>query len=327
MTGGRLRRLLQGGLLSLVVLAAAAAAAEMLWRVLKSRSWVPVSPFAVRYDPVLGWGYPPYSRVRHRTAEFDVEFRFDNAGRRGGGISPYGPPVAVFAGDSLTLGWGLAEPETFAARAGRALGLQVANLGVAGYATDQAYLRLLRDGLPLRPRLVVFTFCPNDLREVLHGRRYGRSKPQFRLEGGRLVLSPVTDRTTFLERHSVLYGSIASLRERYSAPQSADDSRLAQALVLALVRAMAAASRTAGARFVLVIYERESWLIEPLTRLEPGSVVVDAGPALARARLREGPVEFDRDPHWNGRGARVVAGEILRSLGGPPVAVPAGHPP
>jgi hypothetical protein len=327
MTGGRLRQLSQGALLSFVVLTAAAVGAELLWRVLKSRSWVPASPFPVRFDPDLGWSYPPRGRVRHRTAEFDVEVRFDDAGRRGGGISAAGPPVAVFVGDSLTLGWGLAEEETFAVRVGRALGFQVANLGVAGYATDQSYLKLVRDGLPLSPVLVVYTLCPNDLREVLHGRRYGRSKPRFRLQGARLVLSPVAERTSFLERHSALYGSLGSLLERSSGPPSAGEVRQARLLVLALARAMAAASREAGARFVLVTYQ-QTWVVEPLEDSQPGSVsVVDAGPALARARRREGPVEFVRDPHWNRRGARVVAEEILRSLVGVRLSAPAGSPP
>lgn len=259
-----------------------------------------------------------------------MEVRFDAAGRRGGGINPAGPPVAVFVGDSLTLGWGVAEEETFAARVGRALGLQTANLGVAGYATDQSYLKLLRDGLPLRPALVVYSFCPNDLREVLHGRWYGRSKPRFQLQDGRLALSPVSARTLFLERHSSLYGSFLSyLQERSERPPSEPEVREAQRLIVHLVRAMAEASRRAGARFVLVT-EGEPWLRPALAGLGPGAVWVDVRPSLQQA-ARKGSVSFDSDPHWNRRGHAAVAAAVVRTLAAPAVeprpSGPAGRTP
>jgi hypothetical protein len=292
---------------------------------------VPASPIPVRYDADLGWGYPPRVRVRHRDAEFDVELRFDAAGRRGGGIDPAGPPVAVFVGDSLTLGWAVAEEETFAVRTGRALGFQTANLGVAGYGTDQSYLKLLRDGLPLRPALVVYTFCRNDLAEVLHGRRYGRSKPRFRQQEDRLVLSPVAERTTFLERHSALYGSFQSfLQGRRDGALSEAETREARRLVLRLTRAMAAASRNAGSRFVLIT-DGDSWLAAALTGLGPEVLYADARPFLRQA-AGEGPVRFASDPHWNGCGHAAVAAAVVRTLAaappaGPRPAGPAGRTP
>lgn len=316
MSSDRLRRVLQRGLLSLAVLAAAAVGGELVWRLLKSRAWVPASPFTVRYDADLGWGYPPGIRVRQREADFDVEFRFDGASRRGGGIDPAGGPVAVFVGDSLTLGWAVAEEETFAVRAGRVLGFQTANLGVAGYGTDQSYLKLLRDGLPLRPALVVYTFCRNDMVETLRGRRYGRSKPRFQQEGGRLVLSPVADRTTFLERHSSLYGSFQSfLQSRKDRPLNEAETGEARRLILRLTRDMAEASRKAGARFVLVT-EDDSWLAAALTGLGAEALHADAGPFLRQA-ARERPVSFASNPHWNGRGHAAVAKAVVRILSAP----------
>lgn len=310
----RMRNALLGVLLAAGALVVAAALAELLWRLLRVRSWVPASPFVVAYDEDLGWRYRPGTQARHRTEEFDVDVRFDALGRRVGeeDTAP-DAPTAVFVGDSLTLGWGIEDEETFAARTSEALGDRNVNLGVAGYGTGQSYLKLRRDGLPLDPELVVYTFCANDLIEVLHGRRYGRAKPRFRLEEGRLVLSPARDRSRFLERHSSLYGSWRSFLEGKNPVALSEEQTLeARRLIVRLVRAMAAESRTAGATFVLVA-AHQPWLKESLEG-QAAAVWVEAGPALDRAVREEGPVRFQRDPHWNARGHRVIAAEIVRKL-------------
>jgi hypothetical protein len=310
----RLRRAALGLLVAGGSLVAAAVLAELLWRFLRVRSWVPASPFVMAWDEELGWGYQPETRVRHRTEEFDVEVRFDAHGRRvGEEDAPPCAPLALFVGDSLTLGWGVAEEETFASRVGEALGLRMANLGVAGYGTDQCYLKLRRDGLPLRPSLVVYTFSPNDLVEVLHGKRYGRAKPRFRLEGDQLVLSPARERSRFLERHSSLYGSWQSfLQGRTPATLTSGQVREVRRLITRLIRAMAADSRAAGATFVLVT-AHQPWLHEAVDG-QPRAVRVDAGPALDRTVREGGPVRFTRDPHWNAPAHGVVAEEIVATL-------------
>ena len=70
-------------------------------------------------------------------------------------------PTILFVGESITSGHGLEWAESFPAIVGEALGVQVVNLGVEGYASDQAFLRLV-DALPRfeRPVAIVTTFLP-----------------------------------------------------------------------------------------------------------------------------------------------------------------------
>ena len=303
--------------LALLALLLALAACEGAWRWLRPRiPGLASHPFPVIHDEHLGWRYRPGVCVRHRKREFHVEVCFDERGGRArhapSAARLPGRPLAVFVGDSQAFGWGVEERESFAGLLRERLGLATVNLAVAGYGTDQSYLRLRRDGLPLGPDLVVYTYCRNDLKEVLHSRRYGRAKPRFWLEGERLVGRP--PRPSWLTRHSVLYHSAASLLARYEPGLTPAEGATAEQLVVRLVAAMAEESRRAGAAFAVVYFD-EPWLRRGL-----GARVlqVDAGPALARAVSTEGPVDFVSDPHWNRRGHRIIAGEIARALAADP---------
>lgn len=309
MTRGRLR-LLRAGVCALSLLAAALAG-ELLWRFLRLRvPGLASNPIPTIHDAELGWRYPPDVQVRHRTAGFDVTVRLDGQGRRvGREPGRPGAPRAVFIGDSLTLGWGVEEEDSFVGQLREDLGWETVNLGTAGYGTDQSYLRLRRDGLSQRPAVVVYTYCRNDPVEVLHARRYGRAKPRFRLEGGRLAGFP--PRVSFFERHSALYHSASSFLARYEAPPTAAQRSAAQDLIARLVLAMDEASRRAGARFALVYYD-EPWLRRSLEG--HGVLQIDWGPALARARREGGPALFAPDGHWTRHGNRLVAREIARAL-------------
>ena len=53
-------------------------------------------------------------------------------------------PTIVFTGESVMAGYGLTWQESVPAQVEDILGTQCANVSVNGFATDQAYLRLLR---------------------------------------------------------------------------------------------------------------------------------------------------------------------------------------
>lgn len=294
-----------------VSLLAAGLAGELLWRALRLRvPGLASHPIPTLHDAEVGWRYRPNVRVRHRTADFDVTVRLDGQGRRvGERPGRPGAPRVVFVGDSLTLGWGVEDEESFVGLLREEAGLDTVNLGTAGYGTDQSYLRLRRDGLAERPAAVVYTYCRNDPIEVLHDRRYGRAKARFRLEGGHLVGVPL--RASLLERNSALYHSTSSFLARYEAPPSPAGTLAAQALIARLVLAMDEASRQAGARFVVVYYD-EPWLRRSLAG--SGVLQADWGPALALAQREAGPPLIGLDGHWRQRGNRLVAREIGRVL-------------
>ncbi len=286
-----------------------ALAAEALWRWRQSRGHGP----AVVYDEVLGWRFKPDTRSRHTTRDFDVEVRIDSQGRRydGEAATHPGRPRAVFVGDSLTFSWGVEAEQGFPFLVGRMLDVETVNLAVAGYGPGQSYLLLRQEGLALHPALVVLTFCRNDLEEVVANRMYGRTKPRFRFEGERRVLSEAGDRTPWLERASAIYRTIALLLGRFR--PKLEGQRLAEArrLVRSLIRSMAEESRRAGAGF-LVVHSGNRRLARTLD--EDGVERLDVGPALRRA-AKAGPVTFAHDRlHWNARGHRAVAEQLRTSL-------------
>ncbi len=293
-------------------------AAELAWRAARPTFGRPV---AVVFDPELGWKYRPDQTVRHRSRDFDVTVRIDGSGRRvatpSGPRTSGGKPLAVFVGDSLTFGWGVEAEQAFPFLLRDRLGVEVADLGVAGYGTDQSYLNLKIHGLPLKPALVVYAFCGNDLSEVVAAVRYGRPKPRFRQEGGSLLLSSPRDSATFLNRHSQLYPSLRSyLETRDNATRQNDPE--ARRMISLLVRRMAREARAAGARFV-VVSDGTSWLAEA-TKAEPGAIYVELHEAFDRAIKDGAALSFPHDPHWTPVAHRIVAEDIaaaVRQTAGP----------
>ena len=98
-------------------------------------------------------------------------------------------PSLVFAGESIVTGHGLEYDETFPALVGAQLGLQVVNLAVGGYGSDQAYLRLA-DTLPrlAHPVAVVTLFHAAQLYRNVQDYR-----PRLVLHGEALELEPAAD--------------------------------------------------------------------------------------------------------------------------------------
>ncbi len=102
-----------------------------------------------KFDSELGWSNKPSSGFG--------EFRYDWSGARIGThelqrVKQEGVRRVVAVGCSMTHGEEVKAVESWCARADDLLpDVEVANLGVAAYGTDQALLRLRRDGWPLQP--------------------------------------------------------------------------------------------------------------------------------------------------------------------------------
>jgi hypothetical protein len=115
-----------------------------------------------RPDQRLGWTFVPFHTGQRRVAGRMVDYAFDAAGYRvrrvEERVDPERPTI-VFTGESVMVGQGLTWEETVPAQVGSMTGIQVANLAVHGFSTDQAYLRLESD-LPRfrRPVAVVALF-------------------------------------------------------------------------------------------------------------------------------------------------------------------------
>ena len=133
----------------------------------------------------------------------------------------------LLLGDSITQGWGLRDDETFARVLGREVHqFQVLNGAVTGYSPDQYYLYMKRLLPHLRPRLVVVIFTSNDLQGTSTANNYGMSKPLFRWNGSRVVLStpsPCGERCVRWLANSRLFGLLGWwARQPQSTPGPSD---------------------------------------------------------------------------------------------------------
>lgn len=259
-----------------------------------------------RRDPELGWIYLPDRTAVGRLGGRKVEYAFDAAGRRvraAGQPIDHGAPAILFAGESIVAGHGLQFDETIPAQVEAMMGAASANLGVGGYATDQAYLRLRRE-LPRfeRPLAVVILFMP-----ALFHRNLDTDRPHL-VRG--LAWRPAEDgwKLAQLARRLVPYKTDAEISDGVAATQEQ-------------LRAVVEMARARGAVPLIVTPQ-----LTPETEEER---------ALRRRILDEAglpylfvPVDPDwrlpRNRHPDARGARRIAAEVARALAAGGLAAEAG---
>ncbi|HET6201516.1 MAG TPA: hypothetical protein VFI25_01795 [Planctomycetota bacterium] len=111
-------------------------------------------------DPDLGWRLLPSLVTTHRCVDYAVTYRTNAQGARASrdyaaARAPGRTRVLVY-GDSFVFGVGVDEEQRFTdLLAASRPDLEVLNLGVSGYGTDQALLRLEREGAAYAPDLVL----------------------------------------------------------------------------------------------------------------------------------------------------------------------------
>ncbi|MBI5209283.1 MAG: SGNH/GDSL hydrolase family protein, partial [Elusimicrobia bacterium] len=125
-------------------------------------------------DPLVGWRNIPGKEGVFENLEFRTRVRFNSLGLRGPEPAPArldraaapGRRRILALGDSLAVGWGVEEDETFVSRVSRGRpDWEMLNLGVSGYGTRSEWGLLRRLGPELRPDDVVVAFYLNDPEE------------------------------------------------------------------------------------------------------------------------------------------------------------------
>lgn len=237
--------------------------AEGLARVLQlpfKPKWAPSENPLARFDPELGWSYIPSKSV---TQQFgadhrDIPMYFDDLGCRvpaSGYHADRSAPTALFVGDSFTFGHGVTYEESFVGRlANRAdFPLQVVNLGVQAYGTDQSLLLLKRQFRKFNTKVVVLTFTtPQIGRNEVYDRRlqfpdglFLGTKPMFALN---------SDDSLYLASHPVelkdhsyshLWAALKIVELRLGPPPGIRLTR-------ALINDMKSFVESNGAKFVVV---------------------------------------------------------------------------
>lgn len=195
-------------------------------------------------QPDLGHRHRPNAEARL----MGVDVRTDSRGFRSPELDKKAAPGVAriaFAGDSITLGWGVAEQETFArqildalAKAGRKV--DGFNLGVGNHNTLQE-LTLFRDvGAEMKPDIIVLSYFINDAEPV-----------------------PRYPRTIWLDEHSaawivVNYRVDALLRQLGEAPdwkryyrELYDDKAAGWAATRQALRGFAVTARELGAKLLV----------------------------------------------------------------------------
>jgi lysophospholipase L1-like esterase len=296
------------------------------------------------YSPVYGWTPRPSFRRTLAGSETTI----NSAGYRGrevGAARTPGRTRVVMLGDSITFGYGVRDGETFSAVLETIdPRLEVVNLGVQGYGTDQELLKLEREGLAFAPDVVVLNVClANDLLDNAAAKSIYDGvypKPYFRLEDGRLVLvaghvalSPARRLALLLSQRSALFNAALDLtrvdRARYQRQLAGlaetEPPEPAFAVTFALVRRMDEEARARGARFVALLYPSLRDFIRPSRRAQRfleapelrGVRVVDLRPRFEARGFTSDTFprySLDGNLHLTAEGHRLAAGVILDVL-------------
>jgi lysophospholipase L1-like esterase len=298
------------------------------------------------YDETKGWFHAPSSKAESFFGGPDRgSVRINQLGLRGAEVEPKRPGlfrVLVF-GDSYVFGVGVDEENVVTTELQRLLepllpsGVEVVNLGVSGYSTDQEYILWKELGRSLEPDLLILVVCDNDYEgntESFAWRRY--YKPYFEVDDAwnltlRNVPVPELSRTQraklWLGQESNLWSFAASRKSERPAVQAFLDSlqvdvsrapRNPHRTMRAILKAWAGEARAAGSGFLVTSTGRRAEdpslflaLAEFLER--EGIDHLDMFPILHQARIHEPDRlwDFPNDTHWNRDAHALVARSLF----------------
>ncbi|MBI1381426.1 MAG: hypothetical protein GC161_10105 [Planctomycetaceae bacterium] len=146
----------------------------------------PVHAIAM-HDPHAGWANKPNVTTRVEGPNFQYVVRHNSRGQRGEErplAKAPGTRRVLLLGDSLAWGWGVDDGREYAAIAERELGpsVEIVNLAVPGYSTDQQLLRFEREVGDWDPDLVLLNFVLNDVTGNITGQEWtiDQRKPLYR---------------------------------------------------------------------------------------------------------------------------------------------------
>lgn len=299
-----------------------------------------------RYDAELGWSHRPGLRIEGMYGEgttFTTNAQGLRAREEYAKAVPAGRYRVVAVGDSFTMGYGVDDAATYAARMQEACpSLQTANMGQGGYGVDQGYLWYKRDGTKLDAQLLLFAAIAQDFFRMGGDTFIGYPKPVLRARDGKLAVENVPvprawESRTTLRRARTFAESLAIVRAahwvagKFSGEAPAGRAEQFYGTVPDEVFAaaklafddLAAISRARGQQFVLVYLpvaemlprepSREAAWLESYAR-ESGVPFVNLTADFERLTPAELARMFRIDSHYSDEGNRFVARALLGHL-------------
>ena len=330
-------------------LAVALSAAEALVRVFVPQDLGVLAPWYESHPVYRFRHYPNMDAVRSWGNTYRL--RTNSHGIRADHDEAYESPLEtriVVHGDSLTLGVGVENEDTFVQRTQRRLQrkfhtIDVLNLGVSGHGPDQEYLLFREEGRKYSPRICVIAVClTNDLDEAAW------SRAAFRLQGDRLAYIPYKPPLSKKLADTAAYRWLANrshllVLARYTLVDTRIQARevAAQAtrapplpLALAIYRDFIAAVRNERAVPVIVLLPSKEQIArrrmlpteEPLVSsvmlrdallqfCEANAVTcIDAVESFARTNVPFDSLFIPGDDHFSAAGHQVIADDLEEPL-------------
>ena len=126
---------------------------------------------------------PKIGKCFFNNPEFKTELNFSDNGREtGNDLVGNNKGIAVI-GDSMAMGWGVNDNQTFAALLEKEAKIKVYNLAVSSYATERSLIRLKKSNLLDKIDTVIIQYCPNDYGEnLLHSQKKELNTSQKKYE-------------------------------------------------------------------------------------------------------------------------------------------------
>ncbi len=281
------------------------------------------------FDPDFGWRMLPNVQKRSAFWGATEPATTNSKGWRDAETTYAKPPGTtriVVLGDSFTFASSVDYGERFTEVLEEAReDLEVVNLGVNAYGTDQELRVLELEGLRYDPDVVVLVaYLGNDLDDNMNDRSNYWPKPYYTLEEGRLEFVPAEPSWDVRLRTGSYVGEALFRLVR----RGVNDFRFAEVqaatspieLFASLVGRMAERSEERGARFLVVAaYSREAEAALPdpreavaTRRLQNAGIEVLDTWTLVDDALAAGVEVFGPDRHWNIAGHALIA-EAIRS--------------
>jgi len=302
------------------------------------------------YDETLGYALKPDTLHTHKSDEFNVVYRINELGYRGKSYSKIKPPGMfriVLIGDSHGFGWGINDDKNiFPTILDQSLaGVELINLSVSGYGTDQEFLRLKKEGLEYQPDLVILQITENDFTEIMRPVMYEKPKPFFILNNEKLILKNIPVKkdcsssaqyyldclhipfNDWLKRKSVAYNFIDRRHRKlmlrlnaYFKKRNTESSKNNRdiheiddngiKLFKAIISEMSNELKIKGIKIVIVHWNR--YLSESGEINYADIPVIDLYPTILKNKEEE--VLIPNDGHINIKGHSLIAEELLKAL-------------